>query len=60
MKKLNFIGIGGATNVYLGENSCYLKEKDKLLIIDVCGDAIKKLRDKSAFKSIKDIYIIIY
>lgn len=59
MKKLNFIGIGGATNVDLGENCCYLKEKDKLLIIDVCGDATKKLRDKGAFDGIKDIYIII-
>ena len=27
MKKLNFIGIGGATNIELGGNCCYLKDK---------------------------------
>ena len=28
MKKLNFIGIGGATNIELGGNCCYIKDKD--------------------------------
>ena len=28
MKKLNFIGIGGATNIELGGNCCYLKESN--------------------------------
>lgn len=59
MKKLNFIGIGGAINVEMGGNSCYLKDKDKLLIVDVCEDATKRLIKEKAFDGIKDIYIAI-
>lgn len=59
MKKLNFIGIGGATNIELGGNCCYIKDKDNILIIDVCEEATKKLMDKGAFKGIKNIYIAI-
>lgn len=43
MKKLNFIGIGGATNIDFGGNCCYLKEQDNLLIIDACESATEKL-----------------
>ena len=59
MKKLNFIGIGGATNVDLGGNCCYLKEKDNLLIIDMCESATEKLKRLNAFKGVKNIYIVI-
>lgn len=59
MKKLNFIGIGGATNVELGGNSCYLKEDNNLLIIDVCEGATEKLKRLKVFDGVKNIYIVI-
>lgn len=59
MKKLNFIGIGGSTNIELGGNCCYLKEEDNLLVIDMCEGATEKLEKVSAFKDIKNIYVVI-
>lgn len=59
MKKLNFIGIGGATNVELGGNCCYLKDDDNLLIIDVCEGATEKLKKINVFDGIKNIYVAI-
>lgn len=59
MKKLSFIGIGGSTNIELGGNCCYLKEKDNLLVIDMCEGATEKLEKAGAFKGIKNIYIVI-
>lgn len=59
MEKLNFIGIGGATNIKLGGNCCFIKDKDNLLIIDACEEATKKLIDAGAFTDIKNIYIVI-
>lgn len=59
MKKLKFIGIGGATNIALGGNSCYLKENEDLLIIDVCEDATNRLVENEAFNGVKNIYIAI-
>ena len=59
MEKLNFIGIGGAINVELGGNCCYLNDNDNLLIIDACEEATKKLIDAGAFKDVKKIYIAI-
>ena len=59
MKKLNFIGIGGATNVELGGNCCYLKDGSNLLIIDMCESATEKLLKEGAFKNIKNIYVVI-
>jgi len=59
MENLKFIGIGGATNIELGGNCCYLKNKDSLLVIDACEDATQKLKTLGAFEDINDIYIII-
>lgn len=59
MKKLKFIGIGGATTIELGGNCCYIKDDDNLLIIDACEGATKKLYDIGAFENIKRIYIAI-
>lgn len=59
MKKLSFIGIGGATNIELGGNCCYLKEEDNLLVIDMCEGATEKLEKSKAFKDIKNIYVVI-
>ena len=59
MEKLKFIGIGGATNIELGGNCCYVKDNDNLLIIDACEEATKKLLDVGAFTNVKNIYIVI-
>lgn len=59
MKKLSFIGIGGATNIELGGNCSYLKEEDNLLVIDMCEGATEKLEKANAFKDIKNIYVAI-
>lgn len=59
MKKLNFIGIGGAVNIEFGGNCCYLKDKDNLLVIDMCEGATEKLENTNAFKNVKNIYIAI-
>ena len=59
MEKLNFIGIGGATNINLGGNCCYIKDGDKLLIIDMCEGATGKLEKAQVFKDVKNIYIAI-
>ena len=50
MKKLNFIGIGGATNIELGGNCCYLKDKGNLLLIDMCEGATERLEKKRYLK----------
>ena len=59
MEKLKFIGIGGATNIELGGNCCFIKDKDNLLIIDACEEASKKLLAAKAFDNINNIYIVI-
>ena len=59
MKKLNFIGIGGATNIELGGNCCYLKDDDNLLVIDMCEGATEKIEKEDAFKGVKNIYVVI-
>ena len=59
MKKLNFIGTGGSTNIELGGNCCYLKEKDNLLVIDMCEGATEKLVNSGVLKGIKNIYVAI-
>ena len=59
MKKLNFIGIGGATNIELGGNCCYLKDNDNLLFIDMCESATERLEKEEVFKDVKNIYIAI-
>ena len=59
MKKLNFIGIGGATNIELGGNCCYLKDNGNLLLIDMCEGATERLEKEEVFKDVKNIYIAI-
>lgn len=59
MENLNFVGIGGATNVELGGNCCYLKDKDTLLIIDMCEGVTEKLKKLDVFDGVKEIYVAI-
>ena len=57
MEKLNFIGIGGATAAELGGNCCYIKSGSRLLIIDACEEATKRLLDAGAFNGVGKIYV---
>ncbi len=59
MEELQFIGIGGATCLDLGGNSCFYKADNKILIIDVCESAAKKLLKINAFDGIKEVFIAI-
>ncbi|MBR1984596.1 MAG: MBL fold metallo-hydrolase [Clostridia bacterium] len=59
MKDLEFIGIGCSYALDLGGNCAYLKENEKLLLIDCCESATKKLVDKKAFEGVKEIIIAI-
>ena len=59
MQKLKFIGLGGATNIEMGGNCCYLKDNDNLLIIDAAEGITEKLKKDGAFTDIKNIFIII-
>lgn len=59
MNDLKFLSIGGATNIEFGGNSCYYKDGDNLLVIDMCESVTKKLFDENAFKDVKNIYVII-
>ena len=38
--EINFFGIGGAFNYKLGNNCAYIKQADKLLLIDVGLDTV--------------------
>lgn len=59
MKKLSFIGIGGAVNTELGGNCSYYKDKNKLLVIDMCECATEKLKKLNVFENVENIYIAI-
>jgi len=59
MKGLEFIGIGGATNVELGGNCCYLKDGENLLVIDMCEAATERLKELNVFEGIENIYVAI-
>ena len=59
MEDLQFIGVGGATCLELGGNCCFYKEENKLLIIDACECATKKLLEANAFKNVEEIFISI-
>lgn len=59
MKRLAFIGIGGAINLELGGTSCFIKENGSLLVINACEGATKKLLEARAFDGINNVYIAI-
>ena len=59
MKDLKFIGTGGAYNLEFGGNSAFIKDNDKLLLIDCCEEATAKLYKVNAFAGIKEIIVAI-
>ncbi len=56
---INFIGIGSAFYVEMGSNAAYIKENDKLLLIDVGLDTFQRIIKNNIFQGIKEIYILI-
>lgn len=59
MKELSFIGVGGATSISLGGNCCFLKDGQKLLVVDVCEDASLKLKRAGAFCGVGQVTIVL-
>ena len=59
MKDLKFIGTGGAYNLEFGGNSAFIKDNDKLLLIDCCEDASVKLFNAKALDNLKEIIVAI-
>lgn len=59
MRDLEFVGIGGAYALELGGNTAYLKEGNKLFLIDCCEDATVKLKNKGALDGVSEIVIAI-
>lgn len=56
---INFIGIGGAFNVELGNNASYIIEKTKILFIDMGLDTFDKIVKYNILKNIEEIYVVI-
>ena len=56
---LNFIGIGGAFNTELGCNSAYIKEKNRILLIDIGLDTFDKIVKYKLINDVEEIYILI-
>jgi len=56
---LNFIGKGSAFNTKLGNNSCYIRKNDSMLLIDAGGTVFHKLQELNLFNGLKNLHIII-
>lgn len=57
--EINFLGRGSAFNVLEGNTAAYFIENDILFLID-CGETVfERLTQKSLFKGIKEIYVLI-
>ena len=56
---LKFIGIGGAFNTKLGNNSAYIEENNKLLFIDIGLDTFDKVVKHKLLENKDEIYVLI-
>lgn len=56
---LKFIGIGGAFNTELGNNSAYIKENNKILFIDIGLDTFDKIVKYKLLENVEEIYVLI-
>ena len=56
---LRFIGTGSAFHTRLGNNSAYIKEKDRLLLIDCGGMVFHRLKESGLLEGITELYILI-
>ena len=56
---LNFLGIGSAFNVLQGNNACYIKEGNSLLLID-CGETVyERLNMYNLLDGVDNIYLLV-
>ncbi|HEY5563081.1 MAG TPA: MBL fold metallo-hydrolase [Clostridiaceae bacterium] len=56
---LNFIGIGSAFNTSLGNTSAYIKEGNKMLLIDCGGTVFHKIRSLKLLDDLLGLYVVI-
>lgn len=56
---IKFLGIGGAFNTKLGNNSGYIKSGDSMLLIDCGGTVFSRLRELNLLEDVKNIHIVI-
>lgn len=56
---LGFIGSGSAFHTRLGNNSAYMKVKDRLLLIDCGGMVFHRLQEKGLLEGVTELYILI-
>lgn len=56
---LKFIGIGGAFNTELGNNSAYIMENNKILFIDIGLDTFDKIVKYKLLENIEEVYVLI-
>lgn len=56
---LIFLGTGSAFNAKLKNNSCYIKFKDSMLLIDAGGTVFHELQTNNILDGVKKLYIII-
>lgn len=56
---LKFIGRGSAFNVKEGNNSAFIKEDNKLFLIDCGEDIFRRIRELDLFKGVNNISVII-
>jgi ribonuclease BN (tRNA processing enzyme) len=58
-KMIKFLGIGGAFNTKLGNNSGYIKREASMLLIDCGGTVFSKLRELNLLEDVKNMHIVI-
>lgn len=56
---LRFIGIGGAFNTSLGNNSAYIKENNRILFIDIGLDTFDKIVKYNLLENVEEVYVLI-
>lgn len=56
---LKFIGIGGAFNTELGNNSAYIEENNKILFIDIGLDTFDKIVKYKLLENKDEVYVLI-
>ena len=56
---LKFLGTGSAFNTELGNNSAFLKDEKKILILDCGGTVFEQIRKLNLLEGVDDIYVFI-
>lgn len=57
--KIEFLGIGGAFNYKFGNNCAYIKEDNKLLLIDIGLDTFDKILQHNILDNVSEVYVLI-